>query len=188
MPARTLKTFQAKTLAEWRRWLSRHHAAESEVWLIFPKSHSGEPSVSYQDALDEALCFGWVDSLIKRLDAERYARKFTPRKPDSRWSAVNRRHYARLKAAGRLRPSGISRAPTTQNQYPARQPLVRTPAFIRQAIDAEPKARAYFDSLAPSYKRLYVGWIASAKKEETRLRRLDEAVRLLKSGQTLGLK
>src|SRR5262245_29596136 len=120
MPARTLKTVQAKSLAEWRRWLARHHASESEVWLVFPKGHTAAPSVSYQDALDEALCFGWVDSLIKRLDDERYARKFTPRKPDSRWSAVNRRHYARLQAAGRLHPSGVSRAPTAQNKYPAR--------------------------------------------------------------------
>jgi uncharacterized protein YdeI (YjbR/CyaY-like superfamily) len=182
------RTFRAKTLAEWRRWLARHHGSESEVWLVFPKSHTGEPSVSYQDALDEALCFGWVDSLIKRLDEDRYARKFTPRKPDSRWSAVNRRHYARLQAADRIEPAGIRRAPTSENRYPVRQPLAGIPAFIQKAIDAEPDARAYFDSLAPSSKRLYVGWIASAKKEETRLRRLDEAVRLLKSGQKLGLK
>jgi uncharacterized protein YdeI (YjbR/CyaY-like superfamily) len=82
------------------------------VWLVFHKLHTGVASIAYPDALDEALCFGWVDSLVKRLDDSRYARKFTPRKADSRWSTINQKRYRALKAAGRLKPGGIKRAPT----------------------------------------------------------------------------
>ena len=98
-----MKTLLVHTLEQWRDWLTEHHDSESEVWLIFHKLHTGVRSIAYWDALDEALCFGWVDSLVKRLDESRYARTFTPRKADSRWSTINRKRYAALKAAG-LRP------------------------------------------------------------------------------------
>src|SRR5688572_9930739 len=110
-----VKTFVARTADQWRKWLDEHHDSESEVWLIFHKVHTGVASIAYLDALDEALCFGWVDSLVKRLDDSRYARKFTPRKPDSRWSTINRKRYAALKASGRLKPGGINRAPTDRS-------------------------------------------------------------------------
>lgn len=93
-----MKTLLVRTLDQWRDWLAKHHASESEVWLIFHKRHTGVASIDYKDALDEALCFGWVDSLVKRVDDRRYARKFTPRRPNSRWSVVNRKRYAQLKA------------------------------------------------------------------------------------------
>src|SRR5262245_59479939 len=97
-----MKKFFAHTVDQWRGWLAKHHDLESEVWLIFHIRHTGVASIDYKEALDEALCFGWVDSLIKRLDDRRYARKFTPRRGDSRWSALNRKRYAALKANGRL--------------------------------------------------------------------------------------
>src|ERR1017187_2053436 len=86
--------------------------SESEVWLVFYKRQTGRSSIAYDDAVNEALCFGWIDSLIKRLDDDRYARKFTPRKPDSKWSSANRKRYAQLQASGRLTPAGLQRAPT----------------------------------------------------------------------------
>jgi len=85
-----MKTFVARTAEDWRAWLDAHHASESEVWLVFYKQHTGIAAVTYEDSVDEALCFGWVDSLIKRLDDARYARKFTPRRAQSQWSASNR--------------------------------------------------------------------------------------------------
>ena len=98
---------------QWRTWLNEHHDSESEVWLIFHKVHTGVKSLAYSDTLDEALCFGWVDSLVKRLDESRYALKFTPRRADSRWSTINRERYAALKAAGRLKPmESIALRPT----------------------------------------------------------------------------
>src|SRR6476661_8411233 len=102
MSSKTLKTLDVPTTDQWRAWLGEHHDSESEIWLIFHKVHTGRPSIRYEDAVDEALCFGWVDCLIRRLDDERYARKFTPRKADSRWSTANRKRYAALKADGRL--------------------------------------------------------------------------------------
>jgi uncharacterized protein YdeI (YjbR/CyaY-like superfamily) len=186
-----MKTIFAETPDQWRTWLDEHHDSASEVWLIFHKLHTGVRSISYLDALDEALCFGWVDSLVKRLDDRRYARKFTPRRAESRWSAINRKRYAALKAAGRLTPSGIERAPTNRSYGP--RPLrfqmpPTVPRYIQAALEKQPAARRYFDGLAPSHRRRYVGWIESAKREETRARRLQEAVRLLTDGKPLGLK
>ncbi len=150
---------------------------EAEVWLIFHKLHTGVGSIAYLDALDEALCFGWVDSLVKRLDEFRYARKFTPRKADSRWSTINRKRYAALKAAGRLKPSGVNRAPTDRS-YGPRPPRFQMPAtvprYIQAALRKQPAAWRYFERLAPSHRRRYIGWIESAKQEETKARRLQE--------------
>jgi uncharacterized protein YdeI (YjbR/CyaY-like superfamily) len=185
-----VKTFVAKSVAQWRKWLDTHHDSESEVWLIFAKRHTGVESIAYLDALDEALCFGWVDSLVKRLDESRYARKFTPRKADSRWSAINRKRYAALKAAGKLKLAGIDRAPTKRSSTkPPRFEMPATlPRYIQSALKKQPAAWRYFEGLAPSHRRRYVGWIESAKRDETKVRRLQEAIRLLAAGQPLGLK
>jgi uncharacterized protein YdeI (YjbR/CyaY-like superfamily) len=185
-----MKTFHAQTVAQWRHWLDQHHDSESEVWLIFHKQHTGVKSIAYLDALDEALCVGWVDSLVKRLDPSRFARKFTPRRADSRWSPTNRKRYAALKAAGRLASGGIARAPTNRDSArPPRFQMPRTlPRYIQTALRKQPAAWRYFQALAPSHRRRYVGWIESAKLEKTKLRRLEEAIRLLTAGKPLGLK
>jgi len=186
-----MKTLLVRTLDQWRKWLTEHHESESEVWLIFNKQHTGVAAIDYKDALDEALCFGWVDSLVKRLDDRRYARKFTPRRADSRWSTVNRKRYAELKAAGRLKPPGIERPPTNRGYgpRPARLPMPSSlPAYLQAALRNHPTAVRHFEALAPSQRRRYFAWIESAKREETKLRRLKEAIRLLASGKVLGLK
>ncbi|MBI3262721.1 MAG: YdeI/OmpD-associated family protein [Acidobacteria bacterium] len=174
-----MKTFVAQTPDQWRKWLVEHHDSESEVWLVFYKVHTGRRSIAYSDAVDEALCFGWVDSLVKRLDDSRYALKFMPRKADSRWSTINGKRYAALKASGRLQPGGLNRAPTDRTYGPP---------YIQAALRKQPAAWRYFQGLAPSHRRRYVGWIESAKREETKARRLQEAIRLLTAGKPLGLK
>jgi len=185
-----VKTFVARRPDQWRKWLEGHHESDSEVWLVFHKRHTGVPSIAHEDALDEALCFGWVDSLIKRLDDARYAVKFTPRNADSRWSAKNRQRYAALAASGRLKPGGIRRPPTDRGYNPpARFQMPATvPAYIQAALRRRPKALRYFETLAPSHRRRYIGWIETAKREETKARRLKEAIRLLAAGKPLGLK
>jgi len=186
-----VKTFLARTVAEWRDWLAKHHDSESEVWLIFHKQHTGIASIDYKAALDEALCIGWVDSLVKRLDDRRFARKFTPRRADSRWSDVNRKRYAELKASGRLKAPGIARAPTNRGYgpRPARRELpAKLPSYIRSALSKRPAALRTFEALSPSQRRRYVAWIDSAKREETKARRLKEAIGLLAAGKLLGLK
>ena len=187
----TVKSFVAQTAHQWRKWLDEHHDSESEVWLIFHKLHTGVASIAYVDARDEALCFGWVDSLVKRLDDRRYAIKFTPRKADSRWSTINRKRYAALKASGRLKPGGINSAPRDR-RYDPRPPRfempARLPRHIQAALRKHPAAWRYFEGLAPSHRRRFIGWIQSAKREETKARRLKEAIRLLTAGKPLGLK
>jgi uncharacterized protein YdeI (YjbR/CyaY-like superfamily) len=180
-----MKTLDAQTLADWRRWLAAHHHAEAEVWLVFHKKATGRPTLTYEDAVREALCFGWVDSLIKRLDEERYARKFTPRKEDSRWSTANRVRYAELEAEGRLMPAGVSRPPTMRSGDAPRP--VGVPAYMQKALGANRAARENFEKLAPSHRRQYVAWIDSAKREETKLRRLEQALRMLEAGKKPGL-
>lgn len=186
-----MTTMHVQTLDEWRGWLEGHHASVSEIWLVFYKRHTGVATIDYKDALDEALCFGWVDSLVKRLDDDRYARKFTPRRADSRWSDVNRKRYAELDAEGRLKPSGIERPPTDRryDPRPPKRPLpARLPAYIQTALTRHPAAQRHFDALTSSHRRRYLAWIESAKREETKQRRLQEAIRLLTDGKALGLK
>jgi uncharacterized protein YdeI (YjbR/CyaY-like superfamily) len=185
-----MKIFHAGTIDGWRDWLADHHESETEVWLVFYKQHTGVPSVDYQDAVDEALCVGWVDSLIKRLDDRRYARKFTPRRTDSVWSATNRTRYAALKAEGRMKPGGLGRPPTSRKAI--RPPRFKMPAKLPGALAAalkkNPDARRCFDGLSDSHRCRYVWWIDSAKREDTKARRLKEAIRFLTAGRPLGLK
>ena len=186
--SKTLKTLHVRNREHWREWLAKHHDSESEVWLVFHKRQTGRPSIAYYDAVDEALCFGWIDSLVKRLDDDRYARKFTPRKPDSRWSTTNRKRYAKLQASGRLTPAGVKRAPTDRSGDTPRPSPSKVPQYIQRALKSRPEAWNYFESLAPSYRRMYVAWIDSARQQETKTRRLQKAIGLLAAGKTLGLK
>ena len=188
MSPETLKSLDLQKREQWRTWLARHHHSESEVWLVFHKRQTGRRSIAYDEAVDEALCFGWIDSLIKRLDDDRYARKFTPRKPDSRWSPGNRKRYAQLKASGRLTLSGLQRAPTDRRYDAPRSSPSKVPQYIQHALKSRPAVWNYFQRLAPSHRCRYVLWIDSAKREQTRTRRLEEALGLLAAGKTLGLK
>jgi uncharacterized protein YdeI (YjbR/CyaY-like superfamily) len=184
-----MKTFDARTIERWRAWLDKHHASASEVWLIFHKKHTGNASVTYLEALDEALCYGWIDSLVRRLDDGRYTRKFTPRKPASKWSAINRKRYAALDAAGRLRAAGKARSPETGGRYDAKPRVPeKLPANTAKALKAVPAAWAFFRTLTPREQRMYYGWIHLAKRDETKQRRLAEAIALLTKKQKLGLK
>ncbi len=184
----TVRTLEVPGRKQWRNWLREHHASESEIWLVFHKRHTPEKSISYDDAVEEALCFGWIDSLVKRLDDDRYARKFTPRKPASKWSTLNRRRYADLKARGLLAAPGLERAPTNLSGDAPRPSLSVIPPYIEKQLKANARAWSFFEQLAPSYRRACIGWIDSAKRDETKEKRLREVVRLLAAGQKLGLK
>lgn len=184
----TTKTLDVRSRKAWRKWLERHHASESAIWLVFHKRHTPVRCMSYDDAVREALCFGWIDSIVKRLDDARYARKFTPRTAGSRWSTANRKRYADLQAKGLLAPPGLARKPTNRSGDAPKLSATAVPRFIEQRIRANASAWRYFESLAPSYRRAFIGWIGAAKREATREKRLREAIRLLASGQKLGLK
>jgi uncharacterized protein YdeI (YjbR/CyaY-like superfamily) len=171
----------------WRAWLSEHHASSPGVWFVFHKAHTDVKCVPYEDFVREALCFGWIDSLIKRLDGDRYARKVTPRKPTSKWSDSNRRRWKELNDAGLLAPAGLATAPTG-NEYAPKPTIPELPSYIAKAIKANPKAWRFFQQLTPTQRRNFVVWIHIAKQPETRERRIRESIALLAEGKKLGLK
>jgi uncharacterized protein YdeI (YjbR/CyaY-like superfamily) len=185
------QTFYARDRAQWRAWLKQNHDKEKEIWLIYYKKHSGRPRVSYNDAVEEALCFGWIDSLVHRIDENRYAQKFTPRKRGSRWSTLNRRRVRKLIQEGIMTRAGLATfnpdVLKEEDPKPTRREVV-APHYFLEAMKANPHAGAFFGELAPSHKRNIVLWVSSAKKQETRLRRLKEAVALLSKKQKLGMK
>jgi len=182
-----LSTLEVADREQWRLWLAKNHASSGGVWLVYYKAGSTVKAVSYEHSLREALCFGWIDSLIKRLDDDRYARKFTPRKPESKWSESNRRLWAQLKREGLLQAAGLASAPT-RNRYGQRPEIPELPEYLAQALRAHPKAWTFFQGLARTYQRPFVVWVHTAKREATREKRLREAIRLLASGTKLGLK
>lgn len=188
MQIKNLKTLDMRSRQQWRDWLQEHHDSESEIWLLFHKRHTEIQSIGYEDAVEEALCFGWIDSIIKRLDDDRYLRKFTPRNPGSKWSSINRRRYEKMKEQGLLAAPGLERAPTSRSGDAPRPSLSEIPPYIENELKANTSAWNFFQRLAPSYQRIYIGWIDSAKREETKEKRLREAIDLLAAGKKLGLK
>jgi uncharacterized protein YdeI (YjbR/CyaY-like superfamily) len=154
---------------------------------VFFKAHTGVKSIPYEEMVREALCFGWIDSLVKRLDDDRFAIKVTPRKTTSKWSDINRKRWAELKAAGQLTPAGLAAAPTS-NTYAPRPVIPILPVYIAKALKTNSSAWKFFQELAPTYRRDFVVWIHIAKRPETRARRIRESIRLLASGRKLGLK
>jgi uncharacterized protein YdeI (YjbR/CyaY-like superfamily) len=182
-----LMTLQGRSRPQWRAWLEKHHTSSPGVWFVFHKAHTGVKSLPYEDTVREALCFGWIDSLIKRLDDDRYALKVTPRRPSSKWSDINRKRWAELEAAGLLTPAGLAAAPT-DNSYAPRPEIADLPVYIARALKANSKAWAFFRELAPTYRRHFVVWIHTAKRPTTRERRIRESIRLLAARMKLGLK
>jgi uncharacterized protein YdeI (YjbR/CyaY-like superfamily) len=183
---------------DWRNWLRENHAAHKEVWLVFYKNKTGKSSVAYEDTVEEALCFGWIDSLIKKIDEEKYARKYTPRTNTLKWSPSNIKRIKKLIAEGRMEEIGYSKLDKsiydpvknllTENIPEQRPKELIVPDFMITFFDSHPPALQNFNALAPSHKRNYVFWINSAKTEPTIQKRLKEAVDLLKENKKLGMK
>jgi uncharacterized protein YdeI (YjbR/CyaY-like superfamily) len=189
-----LNTVYVSDRDRWRAWLAKNHDREPDgVWLVYYKQHSGKPSIEYDASVEEALCFGWVDSLIRKLDEERYARKFTPRKPDSHWSESNRRRVERLTAQGRMEAPGLAlveHAKANGRWQDAPEPAISETisAEFRRALDRSEAARLFFEKLTDAQRRHYVVWINQAKMEPTKRRRINESIKLLEQGRKLGMK
>jgi uncharacterized protein YdeI (YjbR/CyaY-like superfamily) len=230
-PSRRGELLEVASRAQWRAWLAAHHDSATEIWLVFYKVRTGQSRVSYEEAVEEAICYGWVDSLVRRIDELRYCRKFTPRKPASNWSESNRRRLAKLVAEGKTTAAGLAKAPSPEPVPPSPRSSreeagsgagkgsgkgtgrgagggraeggaggggargrgtsaagPELPGYVERALRQNERAWQHFQKLAPSYRRLYVGWIEAAKREPTRLRRLAEVIGVLEQGKKLGLK
>jgi uncharacterized protein YdeI (YjbR/CyaY-like superfamily) len=166
----------------WRAWLKKNHRTQKEVWLIYYKRHTGKPRIPYDDAVEEAICFGWIDSTVKRLDEEKYAQKFTPRNEKSRWSQLNKKRAGKMIKQGRMTKIGLAKFKHANKQEnkkakgkPASKKIV-TPPDLKRALSKITKALENFNNFAPSYRRLYIAWIADAKRQETREKRIRKVV------------
>lgn len=182
-----LVQLDVRTREAWRRWLAKHHASSPGIWLLRHKQHTAITTMSYEELVREALCFGWIDSLVKRVDENRYAIKVTPRQPTSKWSDPNRNRWKELEAAGRLAAPGLAAAPTA-NRYAPRPKIPELPAYIGAAFRANPDAWKFFRALSARNRRDFVVWIHTARRPETRDRRIGEAIQQLAAGRKLGLK
>jgi uncharacterized protein YdeI (YjbR/CyaY-like superfamily) len=166
------------TPAAWRRWLAAHHTTRAELWVGFFKRESGRPSITWPESVDEALCFGWIDGLRKRVDAESYMIRFTPRRPGSIWSAINVRRAKQLMKLRRMRAAGkrqfLARTGARTGLYSFEQRKApRLPAAYTRLFRSDPDAWQFFKEQPPWYQRSAVWWVISAKREDTRRRRLS---------------
>ena len=152
------KTLQVADRGAWREWLRENHATEPEIWLVYAKKASNKPRIPYDDAVEEALCFGWIDGIAKTLDEASSAQRFTPRRAKSNWSELNKERARRLIAAGQMTPAGLAVLPDLSTDAFA------VPADIEAALKAEAPAWENFQQFPESYRRIRVGFIQEARK------------------------
>jgi uncharacterized protein YdeI (YjbR/CyaY-like superfamily) len=174
----------------WRAWLDAHHAGSAGVWVRIYKKGSAQPTVTYAEALDEALCYGWIDSTKASWDEASFLQRFSPRKARSAWSQVNRDHVARLTDAGKMRPAGqktIDEAKADGRWDAAYAPPSRmaVPDDLQAALDANPEAKAHFETLNKVNRYAILYRIQSVKRPETRLKRIAWAIDLLERRETI---
>lgn len=179
-----IKTFYAKSQKEWRKWLEKNHQSEKSVWLIIYKKESGKPSVYYSEAVDEAICFGWIDSKRNKRDDESYYQFFAKRNPKSNWSKVNKGKVERLIKEGKMAPAGLKAIETAKQNgtWTALDNVeeIIIPEDLQKAFDKNKTAFAHFDKFPRSSKRNILEWIMNAKRPETRQARIEETVKLAK--------
>ena len=169
------------TRSEWRKWLEENHSSADEVWLIYYKKPSGKPRIPYADAVEEALCFGWIDGKIRKINEDYYIQRFSPRRSGSRWSKYNVERVEKLIMNGQMRPEGLK-----AYEIALKKPHLvydnktdgdpEIPADLNSALSVNNKACTNFHNFSQSTRRIYLEWLKSAKKEETRTRRIEKIV------------
>jgi uncharacterized protein YdeI (YjbR/CyaY-like superfamily) len=173
---------------EFRAWLEQHHETAGEVWLGYWKKHTGKPSLTWSQAVDEALCFGWIDGVLRRVDDERHVQRFTPRKPASNWSAVNIAKVEQLRAEGRMRPAGEAAFALRREErsgvysYEQRELAAFEPEQ-EERFRANAAAWEYWCGAPAGYRKMATWWVVCAKKPETRARRLETLIEKSAAGQ-----
>lgn len=175
-----LETIYAVDCKVWRDWLEKNHDTASGIYLIYYKVKSGKPSIRYSEAVKEALCFGWIDSKVKSLDEERYQQIFTPRKPKSVWSKLNKQYIEELIDQGLMTEAGLKKIEVAKQNgswesLDAIEALT-IPVDLQQALAANKMASRYFESFSNSSKKVILSWIGSAKRSETRSKRIEKTI------------
>jgi uncharacterized protein YdeI (YjbR/CyaY-like superfamily) len=174
------ETFYPPTRADWRAWLSENHQKATGVWLVYCKKNSGMPSVTYDEAVAEALCFGWIDSVPKKIDEQQYCQLFSPRKPRSGWSRVNKQRIDQLLADGLIADAGLAKieaakADGSWAKLDEVEDLI-VPPDLQAAFDENPVAATNFDGFSRSVKRGLLEYLTNAKRPDTRVRRIADIV------------
>ncbi|MET0326176.1 MAG: YdeI/OmpD-associated family protein [Ilumatobacteraceae bacterium] len=182
-----LPIYHAESRAQWRAWLAAHHDTERGVWLCSWRTPTGRPTCPYADAVEEAICFGWIDATVNVLDDERALQLMTPRKAKGTWTRLNRRRVEAMEAAGLMTDAGrraveIARRNGSWTIYDPVEDLLE-PVELAAALDAEPAARQHWDAFPPSAKKMMLWWVISAAKDETRQRRIASIVEKAATGQ-----
>jgi len=184
-----LPEFQPKSRKAWRTWLQKHHTSSSGIWLVYAKKHTGIPTLSYDESVEEALCFGWIDSLRHPVDDKLWRMVFTPRKPKSAWSGPNRLRVAAMIKAGQMTEAGMKMVTLAKKTgtWDALQHVeqLQTPADLQKAINANPTAKKHWPTYAPGLKKIFFYRLNSAKREETRTRRITAIVDIIARNLTL---
>jgi uncharacterized protein YdeI (YjbR/CyaY-like superfamily) len=177
--------------AELREWLMEHHATANELWIGYYKKASGTPSITHSEAIDEALCFGWIDGVRKSVDHERFVNRFTPRRARSNWSQVNIARVRELIRAGRMTPAGLAefekRSDSSSAEYSYENRPTNLPGEYESLFRKNHAAWNFFESQPPGYRRTAIWFVMSARKDETRLRRLSTLIEDSSKGQRIGL-
>jgi uncharacterized protein YdeI (YjbR/CyaY-like superfamily) len=180
-----------KTASDLREWLAKNHDKTSELWIGFYKKASGKRSITYREALDEALCFGWIDGVRKSLNDESYIQRFTPRRARSIWSNINTKRVEELKKLGKMEPAGLNafaaRDPKRSGIYSFEREELKFDGEFKKRFQANEKAWEFYEKLPPFLKRTVTFWVISAKKEETRWRRFEKLLESSARGVRLGV-
>ena len=168
---------------DWRIWLEKNHKTQKEIWLIYYKKHTSKPRIPYDDAVEEALCFGWIDSTVRRLDDEKYAQKYTSRRSGSIWSRLNIKRAKKMIKQGRMTKAGLvlfKEVGKTGKKSPMAKIVKKklsVPSDLKKALAKNKKALSNFNNFALSYQKIYIFWITDARKTETRERRIKRVVK-----------
>ena len=178
-----------KTQSDFRRWLEKNHRKETELWIGFHRKDSGKGGITYHEALEEALCFGWIDGIRKRLDETSFTNRFTPRKSTSVWSNVNIAHVERLTRDGKMHPAGTAayeaKTPARSGIYAFERETAELSAEMKKQFRKNAAAWKYFESQAPYYRKLGAWFVISAKRDDTRAKRLAMLIEASAKGQRL---
>lgn len=192
MKSKIQNLFTATNRAQWRAWLAEHHESEQEIWLVYFKKHTGKAAVTYADSVEEAICYGWIDGLKKSIDDERYSHRFSPRRTKSRWTPVNIERARRMIEQELMAPAGLAAFENRQEYEDSFNRLrqaehLPVPEDINKALESRPRAMKNFKALAQGYQKQYLLWLTTAKKPETRARRLEKALTMLEKNQKPGM-